>query len=119
MTSFLTLAIKMTGKRPAKFNMRMPGGKILGKKMEEVTSYLAIMQTIVDSMSKGNNWEKVKKFANLKKMGEDFSKIATSFNFSLSIMEVNVCLCLVFLVNKYVLRLLILSQNSFFFRHSL
>ena len=75
MTSFLTLAIKMTGKRPARFNMGMPGGKILGKKREEVISYLAIMQTIVDSMSKGNNWEKVKKFAILKKMEEDFSKI--------------------------------------------
>ena len=65
MTSFLTLAIKMTGKRPPRFNMRMPGGKILGKKREEVTSYLAIMQTIV---SKGNNWEKVKQFADLKKL---------------------------------------------------
>ena len=59
----------MTGKRHPRFNVRMPGGKILGKKREEVTSYLAIMQTIVDSMSKGNNWEKVKEFANLKKMG--------------------------------------------------
>ena len=45
---------------------------IFGKKREEVTSYLAIMQTIV---SKGNNWEKVKQFADLEKMGEGFSKI--------------------------------------------
>ena len=56
--------------------MRMPGGKIFGKKREEVTSYLAIMQTIV---SKGNNWEKVKQFADLKKMGEGFSKICNEF----------------------------------------
>ena len=47
MISFLTLAIKITGKRPPRFNMRMLGGKILGKKREEETSYLAI----VDSMS--------------------------------------------------------------------
>ena len=79
MTSFLTLAIKMTGNSPSRINMKMPGGKILGKKKEEVTSYLAIMQTIVDSMSKGNNWEKVDRFANLKNMENDFNKIVNEF----------------------------------------
>ena len=79
MTSFITLAIKMTGKRPAKFNLKMSGGKLLGKKREEVTSYMAIMQTIVDSMSKGNNWEKVDKFVNLKKMETDFNNIIAEF----------------------------------------
>ena len=79
MTSFLTLAIKMTGRKPKRLIMKMPGGKILGKKRKEVTSYLVIMKTIVDSMSKGNNWKKVDKFAKLKKMEKDFNQIINEF----------------------------------------
>ena len=73
LTSFLTLAIKLTGKIPSRFNLKMPGGNILGKKREEqeVISYLAIMQTIVDSMSEGKNWEKV----NIKMMGKELNNI--------------------------------------------
>ena len=48
----------------------------MGKKREEVTSYLAIMQTIV---SKGNNWEKVDEFTSLKKMEKDLFKIIDEF----------------------------------------
>ena len=60
MVSFITISIKLTGNKPSKLNMKMPGGKITGKKREEVVSYLAIIQTIADSMNQRNKWEKVK-----------------------------------------------------------
>jgi hypothetical protein len=79
MSAFLTLAIKMTGKRPAALGLKMPGGKLLGKKREEVISYMAIMQTIMDAMSKGNKWNKMDKFAILRKMEKDFNKVSAEF----------------------------------------
>ena len=75
MTSCLTLAIKMTGKKPVAWTLKMPGGKLLGKKKDEVTSYMAIMQTIVDAMSKGNKWNELDKFAILRKMEKDFIQV--------------------------------------------
>ena len=69
MTSFITLVMKMTGNKSARFNRRMP----VGKKREEVMSYMIIMQTIVNAMSRGNNWKKIKK------MGVDLNKIITEF----------------------------------------
>ena len=75
MTSFITMAMKMTGSKPARFNQMMPGRKLVGKKREEVTSYLAIMQTIVNAMSKGNNWKKMDKLVNIQKMEVDLNKI--------------------------------------------
>ena len=54
MVSFITISIKMTGKKPSSLNMKMPGGKITGKKREEPVSYLAIIQIIADSMNQRN-----------------------------------------------------------------
>ena len=54
MVSFITISIKLTGNKPSRLNMKMPGGKISGKKREEVVSYLAIIQTIADSMNQRN-----------------------------------------------------------------
>ena len=79
MTSFITMAMKMTGNKPARFNQMMPGRKLVGKKREEVTSYLAIMQTIVNAMSKGNNWKKMDKLVNIQKMEVDLNKIIAEF----------------------------------------
>ena len=75
MVSFVTISIKLTGNKPSRLNMKMPGGKISGKKREEVVSYLAIIQTIADSMNQRNKWEKEDKFASLKKMNSDLNKI--------------------------------------------
>ena len=51
----------------------MPAGNLVGKKREEVMSYMIIMQTIVNAMSRGNSWKKIKK------MGVDLNKIITEF----------------------------------------
>jgi len=69
-SSFITLAMKMTGNKPARYYSRVPGGKLV-KKKEEVTSYLAIMHTIVNAMDKA----KMKKVANLERMKDDLVKI--------------------------------------------
>ena len=79
MVSFITISIKLTGNKPSRLNMKMPGGKISGKKREEVVSYLAIIQTIADSMNQRNKWEKEDKFASLKKMNNDLNKIINDF----------------------------------------
>ena len=79
MTSFLTLVIKMTGKKPEGLKLKMPGGKLLGKKRDEVTSYMALMETIMDAMSKGNKWDKTEKFAILRKMENDFTQVCAEY----------------------------------------
>ena len=73
MTSFITLVMKMTGNKSARFNQRMPAGNLVGKKREEVMSYMIIMQTIVNAMSRGNSWKKIEK------MEVDLNKIITEF----------------------------------------
>jgi len=79
MTSFLTLSIKLTGNKPSKLYMKVPGGSIAGKNKEDVVSYLAILQTIAESMSRRNNWEKKEKFSNLHIMNRDLGKIIGDF----------------------------------------
>jgi len=79
MTAFLTLSIKLTGIKPSKLHMKVPGGRMSGKNKEDVVSYLAIMQTIAESMSQMNNWEKNEKFSNLLVMNRDFNKIISDF----------------------------------------
>jgi len=79
MTSFLTLSIKLTGNKPSKLHMKVPGGRIAGKNKEDVVSYLAILQTIAESMSRRNNWEKKEKFSNLHIMNRDLGKIIGDF----------------------------------------
>jgi len=78
MVSFITLAIKLTGTKDKMFGA-MPGGKLSGMKREEVVSYLAIIQTIAESMAKTNKWEKLEKFAILNKMNNDLDKIINDF----------------------------------------
>merc|ERR1712142_1049377 len=78
MVSFITLAIKLTGTKDKMFGA-MPGGKLSGMKREEVVSYLAIIQTIAESMAKTNKWEKLEKFAILNKMNNDLGKIINDF----------------------------------------
>jgi len=79
MTAFLTLSIKLTGNKPSKLHMKVPGGRIAGKNKEDVVSYLAILQTIAESMSQRNNWEKKEKFSNLHNMNRDLNKIISDF----------------------------------------
>eukprot|EP00091_Calanus_sinicus_P006799 TRINITY_DN1755_c0_g1_i4.p1 TRINITY_DN1755_c0_g1~~TRINITY_DN1755_c0_g1_i4.p1 ORF type:complete len:251 (+),score=122.69 TRINITY_DN1755_c0_g1_i4:101-754(+) len=79
MVSFITISMKLTGKKPSRLNMKMPGGKISGKKREEVVSYLAIIQTIADSMNQRNKWEKEDKSSILRKMNQDLNKIINDF----------------------------------------
>ena len=76
----------------------MPGGKILGKNSDQhfeliyreemktttqVIFYFNMMDSILESMSNGhyggNNWDKKEKFANLKRMKNDFYKIREEF----------------------------------------
>ena len=88
-TYFLILAMKMTGKRLDRFNLEIPERFVWsGITREDVTTYLVIMQTIADSMMKGNrlrlrpflnNWEKVDRFANLNKMKKDLDKVISEF----------------------------------------
>jgi len=68
--SFITLAMKMTGRRPKRYSSKVPGGKLV-KTKADVTSYLAIMQTIVNAMDKS----KMKKINNFKKMEDDLTHI--------------------------------------------
>ena len=79
MVSFITISIKLTGNKPSRLNMKITEGTISGKKREEVVSYLAIIQTIADAMNQRNNWEKVDKFASLRKMNNDLNKIINDF----------------------------------------
>jgi len=79
MTSFVSLAIKLTGKRPNKFNMKVPGGKLSGRARGDVVSYLALMRTIADSMASRNNYEKLVKFSQLNTMRNDLAKIINDF----------------------------------------
>jgi len=78
MVSFITLAIKLTGTKDKIFGA-VPGGKLSGMRREEVVSYLAIIQTIAESMAKTNKWEKLEKFAILNKMNNDLGKIINDF----------------------------------------
>jgi len=79
MTAFLTLSIKLTGNTPSKLHTKVPGGRMSGKNKEDVVSYLAIMQTIAESMSQRNNWEENEKYSNLLAMNRDFNKIIGDF----------------------------------------
>jgi len=79
MTSLVTLSIKLTGNKPSKLHMKVPGGRIAGKTRDNVMSYLAIFQTIAESMSQRNNWEKRDKFSNLNTMNKDLMKIINDF----------------------------------------
>ena len=78
MVSFITLAIKLTGNKNQLFRT-MPGGKLTGKSRLEVVSYLAIIQTIVESMAQTNNWEKQERFSQLNKMNKDLDKIINDY----------------------------------------
>merc|ERR1740131_193499 len=79
MISLLCMAIKLTGKRPGKLNMKVPGGKLTGRGRDEVVSYLAIMQTVAESMADTNNYQKSAKFSKLNKMKNDLVKIIENF----------------------------------------
>ena len=64
MTSFLGLAIKLTGSC---------------SKYKETVAFLNIIQNIADSMAQGNNWKKSDKFAHLNKMYADLTNITGGF----------------------------------------
>ena len=78
MSSLLGLAIKLTGSKVSP-STRIPGGKMRGKKREEVVAYLAIFQNITDAMAVGNNWGKTARFSLLNKMHADLTRIISQY----------------------------------------
>merc|ERR1712080_405421 len=79
MASFLGLAIKLTGKKPARVAAKVPGGKMTGKDRGEVMAYLAIMQNIADASMLGIHKNKAAMVTNIKKMHSDLIKIISDF----------------------------------------
>merc|ERR1712080_219188 len=79
MASFLGLAIKLTGKKPARVTAKVPGGKMRGRERGEVMAYLAIMMNITDAMALGNSKKKAALVSNIKKMHSDLEKIVSNF----------------------------------------
>jgi len=79
MTSFLGLAMKLTGKKPARVTTKVPGGRLRGRERGEVMAYLALMQYIAEAMDTGNTRKKAAMVSNLKRMHTDLTKIVSDY----------------------------------------
>ena len=75
MTSLLTISMKLTGSKPKKMRSKIPGGKLVGQKKQDVVAYLSLIHTIIDSMNNANKWDKKAKMSDLKEMKDDLLKI--------------------------------------------
>jgi len=79
MISFVGLAMKVTGKKPASVPSMVPGGRVLGQSRAQRVVYLAMVLRIVDAMDKGHKWEEHEEMANLRKMQADIIAIKSAF----------------------------------------
>jgi len=79
MTSFLGLAMKLTGKGLSRLQVSLPGGKIRGKDRSEVLAYLSLMRNIADTIAESNLANPSGQSQALQKMHKDLVKIVNDY----------------------------------------